>query len=113
MAWWLQNLEFLTDPYLGECGWLCNIYAYGRLWYMWVQGGWVDYSQMLTDAYGGYGWVGRKYLKAYGCLRGGWVDGFVKIRCLRNIWTAPKILKSLLNPRSSLVPTKLTLVKFL
>ena len=39
-------------------------------------GGWVYNIQMLTDAYGGYGWVGRKYLNAYGCLRegvGGWV----------------------------------------
>ena len=52
-------------------------------------GGWVYNIQMLTDAYGGYGWVGRKYLNAYGCLPGGWVGGFVKLRCLRNIWTAP------------------------
>ena len=39
-------------------------------------GGWVYNIQMLTDAYGGYGWVGRKYLNAYGCLPGvvgGWV----------------------------------------
>ena len=34
-------------------------------------GGWVYNIQMLTDAYGGYGWVGWKYLNAYGCLRGG------------------------------------------
>ena len=34
-------------------------------------GEWVYNIRMLTDAYGGYGWVGRKYLKAYGCLRGG------------------------------------------
>ena len=39
-------------------------------------GGWVYNIQMLTDAYGGYGWVGRKYLNAYGRLPeevGGWV----------------------------------------
>ena len=34
-------------------------------------GGWVYDIQMLTDAYGGYGWVGQKSLNAYGCLRGG------------------------------------------
>ena len=39
-------------------------------------GGWVYNIQMLTDAYGGYGWVGRKYLNAYGCLHGG-VGGWV------------------------------------
>ena len=39
-------------------------------------GGWVYNIQMLTDAYGGYVWVGRKYLNDYGCLHGvvvGWV----------------------------------------
>ena len=41
--------------------------------------GWVYNIQMLTDAYGGSGWVGRKYLNAYGCLRVGWVGGFLKI----------------------------------
>ena len=39
-------------------------------------GGWVYNIQMLTDAYGAHGWVGRKYLNAYGCLRGG-VGGLV------------------------------------
>ena len=34
-------------------------------------GGWVYNIQMLTDAYGGYGWVGRKYQNAYVCLLGG------------------------------------------
>ena len=58
VARWLQNLEFLTDPYLGECGWLCNIYAYGCLWYMWVGGSNISKClRMLTV--GMDGWVGN------------------------------------------------------
>ena len=66
-------ISMLTNAYGYVCGWVYNI-------------------QMLTDAYGGYRWVDRKYLNAYGRLPGGWVCGFVKLRCLRNIWTAPKIV---------------------
>ena len=60
--------------YGGDGGLLCNIYAYGCLWCMWVGGSII--FQVLTDAYGGYGWVGQKSLNAYGCLRGG-VGGWV------------------------------------
>ena len=44
-------------------------YTVGRV------GGYVIF--MLTDAYGGYRWVSRKYLNAYGGLHGGvgvWVS---------------------------------------
>ena len=38
---------------------------------------------MLTDAYGVGGWVGLKYLNAYGCLRWVWVGGSELSKCLR------------------------------
>ena len=52
-------------------------------------GGWVLILKMLTDAYVRMGgWV-NFFLFAYGCLRGGWVGGFGRIPCLRNMWMTP------------------------
>ena len=77
------------DAYGGEGGWLCNIYAYGCLWCMWVGGSIISKClRMLTVGMGG--WVGNIYMLTDAYV-GGLVGGFVKIRCLRNIWTAPNL----------------------
>ena len=48
--------------------------AYGCLQMLMIYVGGCDSNVLLlTDAYGGYGWVGLKYINAYGCLWWVWV----------------------------------------
>ena len=57
--------------------------------------GWALILKLLTDAYVRMSGWGRFFLIAYGCLRGGWVGGFGKILCLRNMWMTPKLAVTL------------------
>ena len=75
-----QNLEILTDAYVGSVG--------GSLIFMFTDAygvcRWVGLK--YQNAYGclrWYRWVGLKFKNAYGCLRWVWVGGLELSICLR------------------------------